>query len=101
MAKRNITAGLTALGYEKITTNSTVKTLNTTNIVGSSFLLSVETQSARVRLDGGNPAATTGVLLLATNSPYWFRGIKGSQIKITGAASGSVLHVMAFKNTGE
>lgn len=101
MAKRNIPAGLTALGHEKITTNSTVKTLNTTNIVGSTFLVSVETQSARVRLDGGTPGASTGILLLAANSPYWFTGIKGSQIKITGAASGSVLNVVAFKNTGE
>lgn len=101
MAKRNITAGITALGYEKITTNSTVKTLNTTNIVGNTFLMSVETQSARVRFDGGTPGASTGVLLLAANSPYWFHGIKGSQIKITGAVAGSILHVTAFKNTGE
>lgn len=101
MPKRNIPHGITALGYEKITTNSTVKTLNTTNIVGSSFLISVETQSARVRFDGGTPAASTGCLLLAANSPYWFRGIKGSQIKITGGASGSVLNIHAFKNVGE
>ena len=101
MAKRNIPAGLSALGYEKITTNSTVKTLNTTNIVGSSFLISVETQSARIRLDAGAPAASTGILLLATNSPYWFEGISGSQIKIMGAAVGSVVQVMAFKHKGE
>lgn len=101
MAKRNIPAGITALGSEKITTNSTVKTLNTTNIVGNVFLISVETQSARLRFDGGNPAASTGVLLLAANSPYWFKGIKGSQIKITGAASGSILNVAAFKHVGE
>lgn len=101
MAKRNIPSGLTALGYEKITTNSTVKSLNTTTIVGSTFLISVETQSARIRFDAGTPATSTGVLLLAANSPYWFKGIKGSQIKITGAASGSVLNVMSFKNTGE
>ena len=101
MAKRNIAPGLTALGYEKITTNSTVKTLNTTTIPGSTFLISVETQSARLRFDGGTPAASTGILLLATNSPYWIKGVKGSQIKITGAASGSVLNVISFKNTGE
>jgi hypothetical protein len=101
MAKRNIPAALTALGHEKITTNSTVKTLNTTTIAGSTFLVSVETQSARLRFDGGTPAATTGVLLLAANSPYWFKGIRGSQIKITGAVSGSILNIAAFKHTGE
>jgi hypothetical protein len=101
MARRNIPAGLTALGYEKITTNSTVKTLNSTNIVGNTFLISVETQSARIRFDNGTPAASTGILLLAANSPFWVYGVKGSQIKITGAASGSILNVVAFKNTGE
>jgi len=101
MAKRNIPAGLTPLGYEKITTNSTVKTLNTTTIVGKTFLISVETQSARIRLDAGTPAASTGILLLAANSPYWFEGVKGSDIKITGAVSGSVLNVMAWKYRGE
>lgn len=101
MAKRNIPAGLTALGHEKITTNSTVKSLNTTTIVGNAFLISVETQSARLRFDGGTPAASTGILLLAANSPFWLEGIKGSQIKITGAASGSILNVAAFKHTGE
>jgi len=101
MAKRNIPAGMTPLGYEKITTNSTVKTLNTTCIAGHAFLISVETQSARIRLDAGAPAVSTGVLLLAANSPYWFEGVKGSDIKITGAASGSVLNVMAWKYKGE
>jgi hypothetical protein len=101
MTKRNIPAGLTPLGHEKITTNSTVKTLNSTNIVGNAFWISVETQSARLRFDAGTPAASTGVLLLAANSPYFFEGVKGSNIKITGAVSGSILNVAAFKHTGE
>jgi hypothetical protein len=101
MAKRNIPAGLVPLGYEKITTNSTVKSLNTTTIPGHAFLISVETQSARIRLDAGAPAASTGILLLAANSPYWFEGVKGSDIKITGAVSGSVVQVMSWKYRGE
>jgi len=101
MAKRNIPAGLTPLGYQKITTNSTVASLNSTCINGHSFLISVETQSARIRLDAGAPAASTGVLLLAANSPYWFEGVKGSDIKLIGAAAGSVLSVMAWKYKGE
>jgi len=101
MAKRNIPAGLSSLGYQKITTNSTATTLNTTCIAGNTFLISVETQSARLTFDGTTPAASTGILLLAANSPYWFSGIKGSAIKIKGAAVGSVLQIQAWKNIGE
>lgn len=101
MAKRNIPAGLTPLGYQKITTNSTAASLNSTCISGHAFLISVETQNARIRLDAGTPAASTGVLLLATNSPYWFEGVQGSDIKLIGAASGAVLNVIAWKYKGE
>lgn len=101
MSKRNIPAGLVSLGYQKITTNSTAGTLNSTCIVGNTFLISVETQSARLTFDGTTPAASTGILLLATNSPYWFRGVKGSAIKIKGAVVGSVLQVQAWKHLGE
>jgi hypothetical protein len=101
MAKRNIPAGLVSVGYQKITTNSTATTLNSTCIVGKTFLVSVETQSARLTFDGTTPAASTGILLLAANSPYWFEGIKGSDIKIKGAAVGCVLQVQAWKYRGE
>lgn len=102
MAKRNIRAGLVSLGYQKITTNSTAGTLNSTCIAGNTFLISVETQSARLTFDGSTtPAASTGILLLAANSPYFFEGIKGSDIKIKGAAVGSVLQVQAWKHRGE
>lgn len=101
MAKRNIPAGLSSLGYQKITTNSTATTLNSTCIAGNTFLISVETQSARLTFDGTTPAASTGILLLAANSPYWFQGIKGSDIKIKGAAVGSVLNIQAWKFVGE
>lgn len=98
---RNAPAGLVAKGYQKITTNSTVQTLNSTCIGATTVLLSVETQSARIRLDGGTPAVSTGILLTAANSPYWFEGINSNNLKITGAASGSVINVMAFKRVGE
>ena len=103
MARRNIPAGLTSVGFQKITTNSTatVNTLNSTCIVGSTFLLSVETQSIRATFDGSSPATSTGVLLTAANSPYWFTGVKGSQLKFVRAVSGAVVQVQAWKNTGE
>lgn len=101
MAKRNIPAGITSLGYQKITTNSTATTLNSTCSAGNTFLISVETQSLRLTFDGTTPAASTGILLLAANSPYWFKGIKGADIKLKGAAVGSVVQVQAWKNRGE
>jgi len=101
MAKVNVPAGVTSVGYQKITTNSTATTLNSTCGAASTFLISVETQSARLTFDGTTPAASTGILLLAANSPYWFRGIKGTDIKIKGAAVGSVLQIQAWKNRGE
>jgi hypothetical protein len=101
MAKRNIPAGITSLGYQKITTNSTATTLNSTCGAGNTFLISVETQSARLTFDGTTPAASTGILLLAANSPYWFHGIKGTDMKIKGAATGSVLNIQAWKHRGE
>ena len=101
MAKINIPAGITSLGYQKITTNSTATTLNATCAAGNTFLISVETQSARLTFDGTTPAASTGILLLAANSPYWFHGIKGADIKIKGAAVGSVLQIQAWKHRGE
>lgn len=101
MARRNIPAGLTSVGFQKITTNSTATTLNSTCIAGNTFWLSVEAQSVRVTFDGSTPAASTGVLLLAANSPYWLAGIKGSQLKIARATAGAIVNVQAWKNTGE
>lgn len=101
MAKRNIPAGLTSLGYQKITTNSTAGTLNTTCTAGNAFLISIETQSARLTFDGTTPAASTGILLLAANSPYWFQGVRGADIKLKGAAVGAVVQVQAWKYKGE
>ena len=101
MAKRNIPAGLLSAGFQKITTNSTAVGLNTTTILGNTFWISVETQNARITFDGSTPAASTGVLLLTTNSPYFIEGVKGSQIKIARATSGTIVQVQAFKHTGE
>jgi hypothetical protein len=102
MAKRNIPAGITSVGFQTITqTNSTAVGLNTTCIVGKLFHVSVETQNARYRVDGTSPAATTGVLLLTTNSPYWIEapGTNLKFIKVTGGTS--KISVQAYKYKGE
>lgn len=99
---RNAPVGLVAKGFQKITTNSTAAGLNTTCIKGTTIWLSVEAQSVRVTLDGSTtPAASTGVLLLAANSPYWLEGIDGSKLKIARATAGAIVNVMSFKRVGE
>ena len=101
MAKRNIPAGLTSVGFQRIVTNSTATALNTTTIVGNTFLISTEAQGARLTFDGSTPTANTGVLIIAANSPVFIQGVKGSTLKIARAASGAILNVQAWKYTGE
>ena len=98
--RRTAPAGLISQGFQKITTNSTATGLNTTCALGSSILFSVETQSVRVTFDGSTPTASTGVLLTAANSPYFY-DVRGSTIKIARVAAGAVLNVQAFKRAGE
>jgi hypothetical protein len=101
MARRNTPAGLLSVGFQKITTNSTATTLNTTCSAGRALWLSVETQSVRVTLDGSTPAASTGILLTAANSPYMLEGVKASTLKIARATAGAIVNVQAFKYSGE
>lgn len=94
---RTVPSGLISVGFQKITTNSTATTLNSTCSAGQALFLSVETQNARVTFDGSTPAASTGVLLLTTNSPYYFDAVDASTLKIARAAAGAVVQVQAFK----
>lgn len=96
MARRNTPAGLIYQGFQRIATNSTATGLNTTCAQGQAFLLSVETQSVRLRFDSTSPTANTGVLLTAANSPYWFEGVKGSTLKIARAAAGAIVNVQSW-----
>ena len=98
MSRRNIPAGMISVGFQKITMNSTSTFLNSTCQTGSAFLISVEAQSVRVTFDGStNPAATTGVLLLAANSPIFLEGIDGTKPKFARAAAGAILNVQAWR----
>lgn len=99
--RRVAPAGLISKGFQKITTNSTATGLNTTCAAGTALWISVETQNARITFDGSTPAASTGVLLLATNSPYFIEGIRGSVVKIARAAAGAVVQVQSFGRPGE
>lgn len=100
MAKRNIPSGLVNAGFQRIVTNSTATALNSTVAAGSIFLISTETQGARLTFDGSTPTANTGVLIIAANSPVWLEGVSGSSLKIARAASGAILNVQAFRPKG-
>lgn len=94
---RNVPAGLISKGFQKITMNSTATALNSTCQIGTSFLVSVETQSVRMTLDGSTtPAASTGILLTAANSPYWLMSVNGANLKFARATAGAILQVMSF-----
>lgn len=96
MAKRNTPAGLIYQGFQRIATNSTATSLNSTVAAGQSFLISVETQSIRLRFDSTAPTANTGILVLAANSPIWLDGIKGSTVKIARAVAGAIVNVQSW-----
>lgn len=94
---RTVPLGLVSQGFQKITSNSTATTLNSTCIQGTHALISVETQSARIVFDGSTPAASTGILLTAANSPYFFENIALSGLKIARVAAGAIVNVQTFK----
>ena len=98
MATRRITpARKTSCTYQKIATNSTATALNSTGQTGNTFLMSVEAQSIRIVFDASTPAVSTGVLLTAANSPYYFEGIDGRNIRIARAASGAIVNVQSWR----
>ncbi len=101
MAKRNIGAGLSAVGFQTITqSNSTAQGLNSTCILGKVFHISIETQGARYRADSTSPTTNTGVLL-ATGS-HWLENVPPANLKFFRAAGGtSKISVMAYKFKGE
>ena len=100
MAKRNIPAGMTAVGFQTLSlSNSTASGLNTTCITGKFFHLSVETQGVRYRNDGVNPALTTGVLL--ATGEHWLFDIAATSLKFQRSTGTSKVSIMAYKYKGE
>lgn len=75
--------------------NSTVR-----NSLASILHISVETNSARYRADGTNPALTTGVLLEIGS--YWFYGYnRTSNLKFQRSTGTCKISIMAYKNLGD
>ncbi len=82
--------------------NSTAVAINSTvrGALASVLHISVETNNARYRADGTNPALTTGVLL--ETGSYWFYGYnRTSQLKFQRATGTSKISIMAYKNKGD
>lgn len=101
MAKRNTPAGMVAAGFQTISlANSTALGLNTTCIVGKFFHLSVETNDARYRADGTNPALTTGVLL-KKDLEHWIMDVPGSTLKFQRTTGTAKVSIMSYKYKGE
>jgi hypothetical protein len=85
-----------ANGYEQITGLSAVKTL--TPPAGSRYaLIGCTTQNVRWRMDGTDPTATVGNLLIAGANPELFDGNLAAMEFIEAAAS-AVLNVQYFKD---
>lgn len=72
MSQRIILQGLVPLAIQTISlSNSTAVALNSTSQTAHLFDISVETQAARMRCDGSNPALTTGVLIATGTYKSW------------------------------
>lgn len=95
--QRSAPAKLTNAGFQRIATNSTATTLNTTTRTGNVFLISTEAQGARLTFDGSTPTANTGVLIIAANSPVYLEGVEGTTIKLARAAAGCIVNIQAWR----
>lgn len=97
MSERTYHANLTSLYFQRLVTNSTAVSINSTSqSKGIALLMSVETQSIRATFDGSTPTANTGILLTAANSPYYYEGIDGSKLKIARATAGAIVNLQTF-----
>ena len=103
MTTRTMMAGLSATAFERIVTNSTAASLNSTTrkAAGSVLRLSVETADVRYRSDGTAPTATTGVLL-QSDTAYEFYGFNGTSVfQFIDTGSGGVVNVERYQYPGE
>lgn len=99
--RRTAPAGLIAVGVETITlSNSTASGLNTTNVAGTTFHVSVETQHVRYRADGTSPTVNTGVVL-GKDKDHWLEGFPGADLEFQRDTGTCKLSVAAYKRPGE
>ena len=104
MVDRTMLAGLIPTGFQEINLingtaiglNSTIRTLG-----GSVLRISVETQDARFREDGTDPALSTGVLL-PSGVTYLWEGYNGTSALMFQRTTGiSTIQVQSYKHVGD
>lgn len=106
MPARKVLPGLyVPVAFQTISiSNSTAVAVNSTvrNAKASRLVISVETQNARFRDDGTAPTLTTGVLLIAANSPFVFEGYnRTSALKFHRSTGTTKISIAAYKNLGD
>ena len=90
------------LGFQTLTlSNSTAQGLNSTCRKARAFILSVETNSVRMRMDGTKPTLNTGVLLTASGGPYYVDFYNGTGLAFQRSTGTAKVSIQAFKNTND
>ena len=102
MTTRIMLAGLVSAGFQVIElADSTAIGLNSTTILSSVLDLSVETNDARYRADGVDPALSTGVVL-KQGVTYRFEGLGGmAGLKFQRTTGTCDISVQAYKHIGD
>ena len=102
MTQRIMMAGLVSAGFQVMSlSNSTAVGLNSTTLLSSVLDVSVETNNARYRADGTDPALTTGVLVV-TGAVYRFEGIGGNSDLMFQRSTGTCkISIQAYKHIGD
>ncbi len=90
-----LTKGLTALGYQKVTTLSAAKPLNPPDGATHALIIA-ETQDVRWRDDDTAPSSTDG-MKLAKDVPTWFINNKLAALQFIELAASATLHVSYYK----
>jgi hypothetical protein len=100
--RRTRLAGLIPVGFQTLSlANSTAVSLNSTLRGARVFDVSIETNAARYRADGTNPALTTGVMLWSGQT-YRFEGFNGTALlKFQRTTGVSKVSVMGYKHPGD
>lgn len=98
--KRTGPAELIPVGFQVMSlSNSTAVALNSTVTPCTAIRFSVETQAARHRSDGTDPALTTGVLLATGN--YFWDGIDTTNFKFQRSTGTCKISIMSYRRPGD
>ena len=90
--------GKTPFDYEKISVTTAVRRLDETKRnTYSAVLLTIETTDIRYRIDGGDPSATDGHLVYATQNLYFEDPKTVRNLRMITASGTATVHVTYYK----